>query len=201
METETTSSLIQLTLTFLFVINPLGNAPLILALLKNFDWQQQRRILLRESLFAFCIAILFQFFGEYLLTLLHIDPPALPFCGGIILFLLALKMIFPTPTEMKQAELNREPFIVPIAMPLLTGPGTLSVIMLTAAEEPDFLKVTIAISLACFGMIAINMLAPYLQKLIGQTGMAVLEQITGLILVLMSVEMLLKGTTLFISRL
>ena len=97
---ETTPSLAQLALTYALVMNPLGNAPLILALLQNFDLKVQQRIILREKLsFGFAIAIVFQFFGESFLKLLNIDPIALSLCGGIIIFLLSLKIIFPAEKE------------------------------------------------------------------------------------------------------
>jgi len=199
---ETTQTLAQLAFTYFLVINPLGNSPLILALLKNYDPSQQRRIILREGCFGFALALVFQFFGQGFLSLLGIDLLALTFCGGIILFLLALQMIFPTgEAENKTQKPLQEPFFVPIATPLLVGPGSLSIVMLTAAADPDIIKTTAAITLACIAMIAVTTSAPMLQRLIGKTGMAALGHISGLILVLMSTEMLLNGVSLFIKRL
>ena len=93
------------------------------------------------------IAILFQLLGEHFLKLLNIDPVSLALCGGIILFLLGLEMIFPHPRSSSQLE--KEPFIVPIAIPLLAGPGFLSVIMLTSTLQPHAWVVSLAIFIAC----------------------------------------------------
>lgn len=194
------STLPQLALTYTLVMNPLGNAPLILTLLQNYDFKAQQRIIFREGLFGFAIAIIFQFFGDHFLRLLNIEQTALSLCGGIIIFLLALKIIFPTPKESAQ-KLNREPYIVPIATPILVGPGTLSLIMVTAANEPNSFVISTAIILACSCMIAITTMAPYLQKLIGKSGMAALGQMTGILLVLMAVEMIYQGILTFITRL
>jgi len=96
---ENSQSLWQLAFTYFLVINPLGNSPLILSLLKDYDFQRQKKIVLREGFFAFIIALVFQFFGEHFLSVLGIEAPALSLCGGIILFLLALMMIFPHKDE------------------------------------------------------------------------------------------------------
>lgn len=198
---ESSQTVWQLAFTYFLVINPLGNSPLILSLLKDYDFQRQKIIVIREGFFAFAIALVFQFFGEHFLGMLGVEAPALSLCGGIILFLLSLMMIFPHRGEVESKHLTQEPFIVPIAIPLLVGPGSLSVIMLTSANEESSLKVTAAITIACTAMIAIVASAPYLQRLIGKVGMAVLEQIMGMMLTLMAVEMILKGAAAFINGL
>lgn len=198
---ENSQSLWQLAFTYFLVINPLGNSPLILSILKDYDFHEQRKIVLREGFFAFIIALVFQFFGEHFLGTIGVEAPALSFCGGIILFLLSLMMIFPHKDEGEKKRVKQQPFIVPIAIPLLVGPGSLSVIMLTAAAEDSVIKVTAAITIACAGMIAIVASAPYLQRLIGKVGMAVVEQVMGMMLTLMAVEMILKGAAAFINGL
>ena len=120
----------QLALMFFIVTNPIGNTPTILALLKNYTFNDQRRILIREGIFSFLIALFFQYFGELFLGLLHVQDYSMSLCGWVLLFILALEMIFPKSTEAEEASLKQEPFIVPIATPLRSGGVVLSLIML-----------------------------------------------------------------------
>jgi len=198
---ETGQSITHLALTYFLVTNPIGNSPLILTLLKNFNFDKQRQIMLREGIFTFLVMLVFQFLGEYFLTMLSIEPPALTLCGGIILFLLAMGMLFPSHHENESKLIQQEPYLVPIATPLLAGPGLLSVIMLTAANEDSTFKVSAAITVACVGVISVLYAAPYVQKLIGKVGLQVLEQIMGMILTLMAVEMILMGAGNFVKTL
>lgn len=188
---ENILDLFQLAFTYLLIIDPWGSAPLVMSLLRNYDIQKQKKIIFRECVFAFIIAILFHMLGARFLKLLNIDPVALSLCGGIILFLLGLEMIFPRAPS--SHELEKEPFIVPIAIPLLAGPGFLSIIMLTSANQPHPWTASLAIFIACVGMLIIIMLAPYLQKKIGKIGMIVLEHLSGLILILMATQMIVAA--------
>jgi MarC family membrane protein len=181
------------------MINAIGNIPAILALVKDETLERQKQIMFREGIFVFVIALSFEFFGEFFLGLLNIGAPALSLTGGVLVFLVAIQMIFPSHKSETTVDAKQEPFIVPIATPLLVGPGTLTIIMLTAAGEPNSWIITIAVTLACSGVLAVLMVAPYLQKLIGKTGLQVLEQIMGMLLTLMSIEMILKGLAGYIK--
>ncbi len=196
---EASQSLPQLALTYFLMINPIGNYPAILALIKHASFQRQKQIMLREGIFVFIIAIIFQFFGDYFLKLMHIDAPALSLCGGILVFLVAINMIFHKPELSGSSQPQQEPFIVPIATPLLVGPGTLTIIMLTSANEPNPLVVSSAISVACFAVLMVLMAAPYLQKMLGRRGVQALEQIMGMVLVLMAMEMILGGLGTYVK--
>lgn len=195
-------SLFQLALTFFIVTNPIGNTPAILALLKNYNFSDQRRILIREGFFSFIIALFFQYFGELFLGLLHIQDYAMSLCGGILLFILSIEMIFPRhETENTTSVSKQEPFIVPIATPLLSGAGVLSLIMLFAKQEADNLKMSLAIVIAWIGVIGVLALAPYLQKLLGKRGLLALEQLMGMLLAIIAAGILVKGMQLFIEAL
>lgn len=189
----------QYALTFFLVTNPIGNVPMLLALLKNYPFEKQRKILIREGLFALLIALFFQYCGEVFLGALNVQNYALTLCGGILLFLLALSMIFPKHQQMQSALTQQEPFFVPIATPLLAGPGVLSIIMLTAKQENDNLWVSSAILMAWVGVIAVLVTAPYLQRILGRRGLIALEQIMGLLLSMMAMEMIIKGIALFLK--
>ena len=118
--------LLQLSLTFFLVTNPIGNSPTFLALVKDYDFENQKRILLREGIISLIIALFFQYLGEHFLGLLHVSDYAMTLCGGILLLIISLTMIFPKVPKITHKPKKQDPFIVPIATPLLAGPGVLS---------------------------------------------------------------------------
>ena len=122
------------------VIDPVGLAPMIQGMLKKYSPAQQKAILTRELVFALSLLLLFFFSGKFLLNLLGLEPSTLSISGGILLFLVALGMVFPAKDMLSssgRADGKDEPFIVPIAMPLMAGPSSLSIIMLHASQTPD----------------------------------------------------------------
>lgn len=195
------TEVIQIALTFFLVTNPIGNCPTILALVKDFDFSRQRRIMIREGFFALLIALFFQYLGEHFLGFLHIKNYAVTLCGGLLLFLVAIHMIFSLSATSETKALKQEPFFVPIATPLLSGPGLLTIIMLKSHLESNALIITLAILLAWVGVISVMAGAPYLQKLFGKRGMTALEQLMGLILTMIAVQMLVTGANLFLDQL
>jgi multiple antibiotic resistance protein len=194
-------SVFSLAIIFFFVANPIGNSPTILALVKSFPFERQKRIIIREALIALLLAIFFQYGGEGFLSLLHVDSYAVTMCGGVLLFLVALQMIFSQAEKEEAATLKKEPFIVPIATPLLSGPGLLTIIMLKADEVKDNAKITFAILLTWTGVMAVMIIAPYLQKILGKRGLLALEQLMGLVLLMIATDMLVRGMALFINTL
>lgn len=194
-------SLFQIALTFFLVSNPIGNSPTVLALVKNFDFARQKKILLREGIISLGMAIFFQYFGEKFLGLLHVSDYAMTLCGGILLLLISLSMIFPKVEPANTPSSKQEPFIVPIATPLLSGPGVLTMIMLFAKQEANDLKITLSILLAWSGVIFILFVAPYTQRILGQRGLEALEKLMGMILSMMAVSMLVSGINLFLKTL
>lgn len=185
-----------LALTFFLVANPIGNLPAIIALIKDFDFSRQRIIVLREGLIALALALFFQYAGEVFLGKLNIQDYALMISGGILLFVVSLGMIFSDKTK-KDREIKQEPCIVPIATPILSGPGLLAMIMLKSKLEENNLKITLAILLAWVGVFAVLASGPYLQKLLGKRGLTALEQVMGMIIALIGIEMIVKGGLLF----
>lgn len=172
-----------------------------MALIKDYDFERQKKIMLRESFISFLIAIFFQFFGEFFLTTLNISKYALSCTGGIVLFILALRMIFHAPETTKETSKKSEPFIVPIAMPIISGPGLMTIIMVKTGTEPNFWIVTLGIVIAWVGVTSVLGFAPYLQKLLGKRGMDALEQVMGMILALIAVNMIVNGGVAFAKTL
>jgi multiple antibiotic resistance protein len=192
-------SLFQIALTFFLVTNPIGNSPAIVALVKDFEFERQKRILIREGLIALLIALFFQYFGEVFLGVLQVQDFAVSITGGTLLFLVALGMIFSSGSSDTTKKQKQEPFIVPIATPILSGPGLMAIIMLYSRQEENNLKITSAILLAWIFVLAVVAAAPYLQRFLGKRGLVALEQLMGMILAMMSAGMILNGIRLFVE--
>ncbi len=194
-------TIIQLAMIFFIITNPIGNCPTIIALIKDHPIPQQQKILFRESMFALLLAIFFLFLGETFLSSLNIRNYALTISGGVLLFLVALKMIFSDRTETKADAPKQVPFIVPIATPLLSGAGLLTMIMLYSKQEANDLKIFLAILLAWVGVTGVLVAAPYLQVFLGKRGLAALEQLMGMLLAMIATEMIVQGSSLFLTAL
>ncbi len=176
------------------VLDPVGNIPLFLSALKHVDTAKQKKIIIRELLIALGILLLFLFFGRYLLLLFHISEPALGIAGGLILFLIALKMVFPGVVRVLDENVESEPMIVPLAVPLIAGPSAMATVMLFVAREPSlWFSWFIALLMAwgCSGIILY--FSGNLRKLLGHKGITALERLMGLILTAVAVQMLLTG--------
>ena len=197
------ASFISIILTLFIVSNPVGCSPAIIALIKDFDFEHQKRIMLRETIAAFLLAIFFQYAGGAFLDQLLIEPYVVKMCGGILLIFVSLRMIFPPPHahELKKEKIKKEPIIVPIAMPLIAGPALLTMIMVYSQDATNPLFITLAITVTWIGVGAVLLSAPYLNKFIGKRGLDVLERLMGMVLTLLAVEMILGGLKLFGGKL
>jgi multiple antibiotic resistance protein len=192
-------TLTSATLTLVFVMDPLGNIPFFLSALKPVAPKKRQRIILRESFIAFLILLLFLLFGQFILEGMHISQPALSIAGGIILFLIAIRMIFPDHAKDDKGQTVLEPFIVPLAVPLIAGPSTMAMVMLLANQSPnDKFFLVIALATAWFITTAILVFADILRKVLGERGLTAVERLMGMILTTMAVQMLLSGIEQFI---
>lgn len=194
-------SIFQLAMIFFIVTNPIGNSPTIIALIKDHNVREQQKILFREAMFSMLLAIFFLFLGELFLKCLCIQNYGLTTSGGILLFLVALKMIFSNRDEKSIEGPKQDPFIVPIATPLLSGAGLLTMIMLYSKQEANDLKIFLAILLAWIGVTTVLVTAPYLQIFLGKRGLLALEQLMGMLLAMIAMEMIVQGSSLFLSAL
>lgn len=194
-------AILKLAMTFFIITNPIGNSPAIIALIKGHPIREQQKILLREAGFALLLAIFFLFLGEIFLQWLNIQMYALRISGGIILFIVALKMIFSCHHHAKSDKPKNDPFIVPIATPLLSGAGLLTMIMLYSKEQESQLFLLMAVLLAWVGVTAVLVIAPYMQILFGERGLAATEQLMGMFLAMLGIDMIVHGCCLFINLL
>ncbi len=191
-------TIVSAAMTLIFVMDPLGNIPLFLSVLKHIEVKKRKWIILRESMIAFVILTVFLLFGQYLLEGMHISQPALAISGGIILFLIAIRMIFPVSDEGKSRQVS-DPFIVPLAVPLIAGPSTMTLVMVLAHQAPHAMfSLFVALTTACIVTTLILVFANVLSKLLGQRGLIAIERLMGMILTTMAVQMFLNGFEQFL---
>ncbi len=181
--------------TMLFLImDPLGNLPIILSILKHIDPERRRKILIRELCFALLILLLFLFAGKSILSFLHVEPETLSISGGIILFIIAIRMIFPQAGSVTGLAAGEEPFIVPMAIPMIAGPSVIASVLLLSTQNPDSLvELSAAVLIAWGATFFILMFYNFFHKLLGERGLKAVERLMGLLLVMISTQMFLNG--------
>jgi len=195
-------TLFSIAFSLFLLMDPIGNIPLYISLLKEASPKRQRIIILRELLIALAIIILFAFLGNGLMEFLKIECATIQIAGGIILFLLCLKMIFPHPHEAREvaSKEDQEPFIVPLAVPLVAGPGVLAAVMIFTNQETDSIIMLGAILIAWTASLCILLCSSFLKKFLGNKGIIALERLMGLLLILISVQMFLSGVGTFLQN-
>ncbi|HLU37477.1 MAG TPA: MarC family protein [Thermomicrobiales bacterium] len=180
-----------------FVMGPLGNVPLFLSALRGADPARYRAIILRDMLFALGIMVVFLFVGRILLEILGVSSEALTAAGGVILMIIAIRLIFPT-GDNGRPQVFEEPFIVPLAIPYTAGPSVLATILLLMSQEPERWPTWLAAILLAWSAAAVILLASTsLQKLLGERGLTAIERLMGMILIIVAMEMLLNGVRNF----
>jgi multiple antibiotic resistance protein len=184
---------ITMALSLFLLMDPLGNIPIFLSVLKQVEPKRQRWIIFRELIIALAIIIAFYFLGEGLLGILNISQSAVLISGGLILFIIGLQMIFPSPTSDFKWPEGREPFLVPLAIPLVAGPAALAAVMLYARQDIPICICLSAIVTAWLATFAILISSIPLKRILGTRGLAACESLSGLILLMVSVNMFLEG--------
>ena len=176
------------------IMDPVGNLPIFVSILKQVDPKRRRKVLIRELLIALFIMLLFLYTGSALLSFLHLKQEAVSIAGGIILFLIAIRMIFPPEGGVVGLAAGEEPLIVPLAVPLVAGPSILAALLLLANQEPGrMLDWTLALLAAWVPSVLILLFSERFHKLLGERGLTAMERLMGMILVMISVQMFLDG--------
>jgi len=188
-------SIISTAIVLMFVIDPFGAVPVILSILKDVDIKRRRRIIVREMLFGLCILMLFLFGGELFLNIFHLETEAVRIAGAVIFFVIGIKMIFPgTEGSTGLYGSSKEPFMVPIAMPLIAGPSTLATLLVLGKSNTASMPSLFAsLLLAWFVSAIIMYLSPSLYTLLRDKGLSALERLMGMLLLMMSVQMFIDG--------
>ena len=189
---ETFSSILIL---FFLVMDPLGNLPVFITTLENLPPKRYGAVVLRESLIALGVLLLFFFCVGKILEFFHISKASLELSGGIILFLIAIKLIFSTPAEQMQRQNNpaHEPFIVPLAIPLFAGPGSMSTAILLGGKSGSLFAEALALICAWSICTLILLSGRYAGKFLGTKVLAAMESLMGLLLTTMALEMIISG--------
>ncbi|WP_313320373.1 YhgN family NAAT transporter [Stenotrophomonas sp.] len=195
-------TILSAALLLFLILDPLGNIPVFLSLLKPLTPKRQRVVLVRELLIALAVLMGFLWGGKYALELMHLRQESVAIAGGIVLFLIGIRMIFPKPEGLMGAVPDGEPFIVPMAIPLVAGPSGMAAVMLMGSNEPERLgDWSLALLLAWGATAAILMSATLLYKLLGARALTALERLMGMLLVAISVQMLLDGLATYLGSL
>lgn len=204
--TDLTALLTAFTTLFV-IIDPIGLAPLFLAMTSGYDPAFRRRIALRACGVAFGILLVFALFGEGILEIIGISMPAFRIAGGILLFLTALDMLFERrqsrrrdQAEGGQEEHQDDPSVFPLAIPLLAGPGAIATVILLVGEArgPVDVIAVIGVMLIVVALVlTLFLLASPLEKALGHTGIAVTTRLMGMLLAALAIQFILDGITGF----
>jgi len=193
-------TLVSAIVLLFMVIDPFGNIPFFVAALNQVDAARHRRVMVRELLIAYLVMVVFLFAGQPLLRVLGISEPALTIAGGVILFLIALRMVFPPPRQYRQEEIDGEPFIVPLAIPYIAGPSVLAVEILLMSQQPDrWVTWLLAVSIAWAATALIVVVGAKITARLGPRGLIAIERLMGMILVAIAIQMFLSGTQDFFT--
>lgn len=181
------------TILLLLITDPLGNIPLFANALRSVPPERRPWVILREVLIAFGLLLMFLFFGAQFLQVMSLSDLSLQIAGGVVLFLIALRMIFPPPRTAEATPVV-EPLIVPLAIPALAGPSAMATVMLLVAQAPERRLEWIAALCVTMAVCAVVLLlAERIQRIVGERVVMAFERLMGLVLVAISVEMLIRG--------
>lgn len=187
-------------LTLFLIMDPLGNIPLFLSVLRVVPPGRRRRVLMREIGIAYLILLVFLFAGRYAMQFLGLEQPTIGIAGGIVLFLIALRMIFPTKEGVMGEVMEGEPFIVPLATPLLAGPSTLAALLLLEQAFPSEMgSLLLAVTIAWAVSGAILLSSTFFYRLLRERGLIAMERLMGMILVMIAVQMTMTGLKLVLE--
>ena len=188
--------------TLFLIMDPLGNIPPFLSILKAVPVERRRLVLLREIAFAYAVLLAVLFAGKYVLQFLRLEQATIGIAGGIVLFLIALRMVFPREGGvLGEDQLEGEPFIVPLAIPLLVGPSTLAALLLLQRTSPaDTRSLLIAVTIAWALSGCILLAATFLYRVLRERGLMAMERLMGMLLVMVAVQMLMNGVEEFLKR-
>lgn len=192
--------LLGLIVTLFIVIDPFGNIPIFTNVLQNVSEERRQKILVRELLIALVVMLVFLFIGKNVMDFLELKPATLRVSGGVVLFVIALGMIFPAKSMLGESD-EDEPFIVPLAVPLMAGPSALALIMLFSVKYQGQLgALTLAVFSAWLVCAVVLFFSTALMKRLGRKGMRAIERLMGMVLIMIAVQMLLEGIASFFTN-
>ncbi|WJY15382.1 YhgN family NAAT transporter [Pectobacteriaceae bacterium CE90] len=195
------TEMISATVLLLLIMDPLGNLPIFMSVLKHLDPKRRRIVLIREMVIALGVMLVFLFAGEKILAVLNLRTETVSISGGIVLFLIAIRMIFPSQEgDSTGLPAGDEPFLVPMAIPLVAGPSILATLMLLSHQYPyQLLHLALALFIAWGISFVILLMSNVFLRLLGDKGVGALERLMGLVLVMLSTQMFLDGVRAYMK--
>lgn len=195
------SDLITVIVLLILIMDPLGNLPIFMSVLKDLEPGRRRVVLIREMVIALVIMLAFLLSGEKILNFLGLHTETVSIAGGIILFLIAIKMIFPSDSGNASIVVRgEEPFLVPLAIPLVAGPSILAALMLLTHRYPQQMPLLISALLISWGIsVVILLLSGFFLRILGERGVSALERLMGLILIMLATQMFLDGIRAYLA--
>lgn len=182
------------------IMDPMGNIPLFLSVLKTVPAERRMLVIVREMLIALVTLFGFLFGGQYLLQLMHLKQESVSIAGGIILSIIGLRMIFPPQHGIFGGDEEAEPFIVPLAIPAVAGPSTIAAVMLLANSDPGrTVDWSLALIVAWLLTALILLSSTYLFRILGARVLTAMERLMGMLLVALSVQMFLDGLVAYVK--
>jgi MarC family membrane protein len=179
----------------LLVLDPFGSLPIFISVMRNVAPERRTGVALREVVIAFGVLALFMVGGQAFLTLMRLSERSLEVAGGVILLIISIRMIFASGGEVYASDGQaREPFIFPLAVPLLAGPSAMATVLLLASRQPDRMWEwvgALTVAMAVSGVVLLG--ADRLRKLLGSSMVSAIEKLMGLVLTAVAVEMILAG--------
>jgi multiple antibiotic resistance protein len=190
-------SIFTVAIVLFLIMDPIGNIAYFLKVTEGIDPKRQRYVIFREMFFALLIMIAFNYIGEVIFSLLQLSETTVRLSSGIILFLIALQILFPSISSVRNNLPKGEPFVIPLAVPLIAGPSLVATIMLYAHLEPSQPVMLEAIFFAWLAASIVLMSSGFLSRVIGKNGLLALEKLMGMILILLAIQRFLDGIRLF----
>lgn len=194
-------SLFSMSLILFLIMDPLGNIAPFQRCLSGVAKRKRNSVLARELLIALAAMIFFFFLGDFLLDILVISEATARLTAGTILFLFAIRILFPSENSTrKTVQAEKDPFIVPLAIPLIAGPSLLATIMIFSHVDPLAPILFFAIGIAWVATAVLLFFSKQIYSVVGDNGLIALERLTGMILVLLSIQRFLEGVELFMKQ-
>ncbi|NIO40534.1 MAG: NAAT family transporter [Burkholderiales bacterium] len=192
--------ILSIALTLFLIMDPFGNIPVFMPILEKVPTERRRWVLVRELLLALAVIVSFIFGGRYVLSLLGLRPESISIAGGIILFLIAVRMVFPTREGVGEVEIEGEPLLVPLAVPLIAGPSLLAVLLLlTIAEPRETFAILVAAALAWLATFVVLLGSTLLMRLLTKRGLIAIERLMGMILAALAIQLLMDGVSNYLE--
>jgi len=192
--------ILSISITLFLIMDPFGNIPIFLPILEKVPTHRRRKVLARELFLALLLIVMFVLCGRYVMSFLGLKQASVSIAGGIILFLIALRMVFPVTEGHAEKDLEGEPLLVPLAVPLVAGPSLLSVLLLFSTAGPDhLLKLLTASGLAWAGTFVVLFSSTFLIRFLTKRGLIAVERLMGMVLVALAVQLFLDGISAYLK--